>query len=104
MEESRYEKAKRRVDKVRKFYKHLTAYIIVNIFLVIINISNLDPGESYFEIENFLTLLLWGIGLAIHAFMVFGFHYIFGHDWEERRIQKFMENDKEGFENKKRWE
>ncbi len=101
---SKYERAKRRVNKIRRFYKHLTAYIVVNIFIVIINISGLDAGESYFEFKNFFTLTFWGIGIAIHAFMIFGLPYILGGDWEERKIQKFMESDQDGYNNVKRWE
>ncbi|NAS32850.1 histidine kinase [Flavobacteriaceae bacterium R38] len=100
----KYEKAKRRVNKIRRFYKHLTIYTIVNLFIVVVNISNLDQGESYFEIQNFFTLIFWGIGVLIHAFMVFGFPYLFGNDWEERKIQKYMENDQEGYKKVQRWE
>ena len=104
IESSKYERAKRRVNKIRRFYKHLTAYIVVNIFIVFTNISSLGVGESYFEFKNFFTLTFWGIGLAIHAFMVFGLPMILGYDWEERKIQKFMEKDKAEYKNVKRWE
>jgi hypothetical protein len=41
-----------------------------------------------------VTLFGWGIGLAFHAAKVFGFNPLFGKNWEERQIQKFIEKDK----------
>jgi hypothetical protein len=34
-------------------------------------------------------MLAWGIGVAAHAFQVFGI----GKDWEERQIQKYLEKE-----------
>jgi hypothetical protein len=35
-------------------------------------------------------LLAWGIGLAVHAFTVFGPSRIRGQDWEDRKIRERM--------------
>jgi len=40
------------------------------------------------------TAFFWGIGLAFHAYGVFGKHLLFSKDWEERKIKEFMEKDK----------
>ena len=93
-----YSRAKHKVDRIRGFYKHLTAYIIVNSLIYGINIiKNLNFGDSFSEIWfdiNFYGLwFFWGIGLACHAFSVFGTDHLFGKNWEENKIKKFMEED-----------
>ena len=101
----KYGQALRRVRRIKGFYKHLTVYVIINILIVILNISNLDSGESYFQAKNFFTLFFWGIGLFIHGFMVFGFNVLFGKNWEERKIKKFIEEDgMQNFEQTDKWE
>ena len=91
--EERYEDAQKRIKRLKGFYSHLFAYIMVNILIIVLNISNLEPGESYFKFENFFTAFFWGIGLVAHAVSVFGHHLIFGKKWEERKIKEFMEKE-----------
>lgn len=100
--EDRYYFAKRRVKRLKGFYSHLWVYIAVNIFLIVINSSNLQVGDSYFKIENFYTAIFWGIGLLAHAISVFGFHSLFGRAWEEKKLKEFM--DKEHQRQNQRWE
>lgn len=90
--------AKRRVDKLRGFYTHLAVYLVVNIvvsaFKIIRNIKN---GESFeeaiFDLSFSGIWLLWGVGLTIHAFTVFVLPLLIGHNWEEEKIKKFMEEE-----------
>ena len=89
-----YEMAVKRVKKLKGFYTHLLVYILVNLFICIINVRDLKPGESYFHWENFITAFFWGIGLAAHGFGVFVPEIIFGKDWEERKIKELMEKEK----------
>ena len=91
--EERYEDAQKRIKRLKGFYSHLGAYIMVNILIIVLNISNLEPGESYFKFENFFTAFFWGIGLVAHGVSVFGHHLIFGKKWEERKIKEFMEKE-----------
>ena len=92
-----YLKAKRQVDRLRGFYGHLFAYVAVNVLIVYYNYTHLKPGESYFQFQNFFTAIVWGIALAAHAGMVLlsGTNYV--QKWEERRIRKLMEKEKERF-------
>jgi len=94
-EEIKYEIARKRVKKIKGFYTHLVVYLIVNVFVVCLNIYNLKPGESYFKIENFFTAIFWGIGILIHGLSVFGLEVVFGSKWEERKIREIMEKDKQ---------
>ena len=90
----RYEVAVKRVKKLKGFYTHALVYGVINIMIVIINIQNLEPGESYFQFRNFMTAFFWGIGLLAHAMVIFIPYFILGKDWEERKIKELMEKDK----------
>lgn len=94
IEELQYQKALMRVKKIKGFYTHLVVYGVVNLMIVIVNIRDLDAGESYFKIENFFTAFFWGIGLLAHALSTFMPNFIFGRNWEEKKIKEFMEKEK----------
>ncbi len=98
-EQERYERAKNRVKKITGFYSHLLVYVVINLIVVVINIQQLDPGESYFQWRNFFTLIFWGIGLFAHGLSVFMPYLILGKNWEERKIKEFMEKER-----KNKWE
>ncbi|VAW22464.1 hypothetical protein MNBD_BACTEROID04-389, partial [hydrothermal vent metagenome] len=40
------------------------------------------------------TMIFWGIGLAFHAFSVFGMDFILGKKWEERKIEEIINRGK----------
>ena len=91
--------AKRRVEKLRAFYTHLGVYIVVNCLISAFKIfRNLRNGESFedafFDFSFSASWLFWGVGLAIHAFAVFGLPLILGNNWEEEKIKQYMEEDK----------
>ena len=89
-----YQIAQRKVHKIKRFYTHLLVYLIVNIFIIVQNIQNLDDGESIFRFSIFSTAFFWGIGLLAHALNVFSFNLFFNEKWEEKKIKEFMEKDK----------
>ncbi|MCK5401983.1 MAG: 2TM domain-containing protein [Flavobacteriaceae bacterium] len=97
-----YSRARYKVEKIKRFYKHLAAYIIVNSLIFGIKIiRNLTHGETFseafFDINFYGIWLFWGIGLVFHAFAVFGTDYFFGKNWEENKIKQFMEEDGHSF-------
>ncbi|MGB5236265.1 MAG: 2TM domain-containing protein [Flavobacteriaceae bacterium] len=87
--ESKYLRAKDRVESLKKFYSNLTSYIIVISILAGINYWTNQWRYMWFLWAAFG----WGIGLTFHAFKVFGLNPFFGSNWEERKIQEFMEED-----------
>ena len=89
----RLERAKHRVKKIKGFYSHLLVYVVINIMIVVINVQNLGPGESYFQYKNFFTLFFWGLGLTVHGLSVFLPNMILGKNWEERKIKEIMDRD-----------
>lgn len=99
-EMQRLEKARKKVQAILGFYKHLAAYLIVNLFLIALKWFSLDPGEEFFEFGTFSTAFFWGIGLLFHAVGVFGTNIFLGKNWEERKIQQYMEQE----ERRSKWE
>jgi hypothetical protein len=90
-EQHRYERARARVQAIKGFYVHASAFVVVNIALFALNV--LVGGGWWF----YWPLIGWGIGLGAHALGVFGFSGgggPLGRDWEERKISEMM--DKEG--------
>lgn len=92
-------RAKSHVEKLRRFYAHLTIYIVLNVIVSAFKIvRNLRNGETFNEAVFDLSFsgiwLIWGIVLAIHAFSVFGLPLILGDNWEEEKIKQYMDEDK----------
>jgi Na+/melibiose symporter-like transporter len=85
-EETKYQRARKRVEAIKGFYIHLGVYLVVNLFLFLLNIIT-SPDQLWF----YWVLLGWGIGIVAHAFFVFGFGRLFGADWEEKKIREIME-------------
>lgn len=94
IEQQRFERAQKRVKKISGFYKHLMVYVLVNLFLITLQFFNLGKGEKFFEFSTFSTAFFWGIGLAFHVISVFGKNIFLGSNWEEKKIQEFMEKEK----------
>ena len=96
LKESKYVRAKERVEELKKFYGNLSSYILVISLLAIINYWT--NGWSYMW---FLWAAFgWGIGLIFHAIGTFNLNPFFGKDWEERKIREIMDEE----ESKQRWE
>ncbi len=94
-EEIKYQEVVKRVKKIKGFYTHAAIYVVVNIMIVILNIQDLETGESYFKIENFITAFFWGLGLLTHALSVFLPNILLGSNWEEKKIKQLMDKDKQ---------
>jgi hypothetical protein len=102
-EEKNLERAKRRVHKIKRFYRHLLVYILVNLFLIITQYINLDNNEAFFQFSTFSTAFFWGIGLIFHAANVFAKNMFLGNNWEERKINEYMNQNQNQKQNSK-WE
>jgi hypothetical protein len=94
--EDAYIRAKKRVEAMVGFYWHLTAYIAVNVFLILLIALNSDEG--FFGFGPYATACFWGIGLFFHFIGVFGFNFFLGKNWEQRKINEFMENEQQRWE------
>ncbi|MGY0392806.1 2TM domain-containing protein [Bizionia sp. KMM 8389] len=82
--EEAYLRAKQQVEQIKGFYGNLISYSLVIPVLIFINY------RTYWGFQWFwFPMLGWGMGLAIHAFNVFGY----GKTWEERKIQEILNRD-----------
>ena len=87
-QDTKYKKAKAKVEALKGFYVHLGVYIIINLGLFIINMLA-SPGRLWF----FWPLIGWGIAIILHALRVFGPGRYLGADWEEEKIREIMEDE-----------
>ena len=74
--EKKYKLAKKRVEKLKGFYIHLTLYI-----------SRAGFPWALFPIVG------WGFGVMGHAAETFNYNPFFGKDWEARKIRELMDKD-----------
>ncbi|KRB57802.1 2TM domain-containing protein [Flavobacterium sp. Root186] len=93
-----YNNAYRRVKRLKGFYSHLRVYLIVNVIIIIANLNRDIFSENIHESglmdwQTYSTAFFWGIGLLAHAMSVFGRDLFFSADWEQKKIQKYMEKE-----------
>lgn len=81
-----YKKAKKRVEEIKGFYSNLISYCIVIPFLIFINLTTNSRNHWFW-----FPLLGWGIGVATHAFQVFGV----GESWQEKKIREIMNKNRD---------
>ena len=100
----KFKRAQKRVAGIKGFYNHLAVYIVVigALFILQGNFNFIVLSEEAMGNPDFTTWLdwnfygtpvLWGIGLAFHAIKVFGNFSFFGKEWEERKMQEYLNNE-----------
>ena len=93
-----FKKAEERVENLKKFYKHVITFILINLFLAFVwkfsfkifgdfVISNQFSDAGFTHIPIWF---IWGVFLAVDALKTFGFTSRFAKSWEERKVQEFM--------------
>lgn len=94
----KYNRAKRKLERIKKFYSHLTVFAIINITIIAFKVSDsLGSWKSFtaelFTINTLSTVAVWGSILCIHAFTVFILPTLLGYDWQERKIEQLMQEE-----------
>ena len=95
VQKQNYIKAKQRVEELKKFYKHLSFFIIINAFLIGRRIyKDIDGGdtmlEAFSELENYRIIFWWAVILVLHVLKIYGTSLFFSKDWEKQKIKKYM--------------
>ncbi len=80
-ENNAYFDAKQKVENLKEFYGSLISYCVIIPFLIFINLRY-SPNFQWF----WFPMFGWGFGLVMKALRVYGY----GKNWEERKIQEFM--------------
>ena len=105
-------KARKRVDNIKKFYKHLTVFIVINSVLLIAKFKLFDfftqqgvQDQGFYDWLNWNiigTPVVWGIGLLLHGIYVFrmnsrplkDFKPRFVKNWEMKKMEEFLREEK----------
>ena len=92
----KYLNTKKRVKQVKGFYIHALVFVLVNAFIIMMKVINGQhvAGEPQIKISQFLTIIIWGVGLVAHGLSVFLPNFILGKNWEEKKIRELMDKDK----------
>lgn len=94
--EIKYLQARKRVKQIKGFYIHLAVFIVANLFIIAMKIINGEhvAGEPQIKISQFASVILWGVGITVHGLSVFLPNFLFGNDWEERKIREIMHKNR----------
>lgn len=93
--EDKFIRAKKRVAELKSFYKHLVFYMVVNGFFICRRFyRDIYEGDTFTEaildFTNYRLFFWWGIILIFHAISTFNFDFLFGKNWEKRKIEEEM--------------
>jgi hypothetical protein len=75
----------RRVRSLKAFYSHLTAYILVNFVLFLIDQTTSGPAWFY------IPLIGWGLLLVLHALHAYEMLPWTTQDWEHRKVRELID-------------
>mgnify|MGYP000441077783 FL=1 len=89
IEDKRYLQAKEKVEAIKSFFGKLGAYLLVIPFLAWLNWRTTDFPWVIFPAIG------WGFGLVMHGMEAYGYNPLWGKRWEERKIRRLMEEDKD---------
>ena len=84
----KHDRAKAHVTELKEFYTHLITYVVMVPIFIIVNHYTTSFPWAIFPIAG------WGIGLLSHAIQTFGWNPLFNKDWEKRKIEELLRDDK----------
>jgi SNF family Na+-dependent transporter len=90
--QERYDRAFKKVKRIKRFYTHAILFVVINLIIIIINLNGTKHGITHYHI--FMPTFFWGLGLLAHGAAVFLPDIIMGASWEERKIRELMEKEK----------
>lgn len=98
IQQKKYIRAKKRIEDIKSFYKHLSFYLVVNLFFIGRRIyKDIQYGDSFIEaftdLDNYNFFFWWGVVLIFHAVGTFGIPNLFSKEWEDRKIKEYMNNN-----------
>jgi hypothetical protein len=81
-------RARRRLAAEKGFYVHLATYAVTIGALFLIDAVT---GSGWWF---FWAALGWGIAILVHALAAFGIGGFVGRDWERRRLQELIDEER----------
>jgi hypothetical protein len=83
-EDQRYELARKKVERKKKFYANLNIYLAFSIFFFLLNLFT-SPGRWWF----IFPVLGWGIGIVSDYIKIFGpIGFKTDEDWEKQALEE----------------
>ena len=79
--------AQARVRQLKYFYIHFGFYLLtmIAVLLLTLIVGNEDAA--------LLVAIIWGLAVAIHAFVVFGINGGIMRQWEQRQLNALMDDE-----------
>ena len=88
-QELAFQQAKDKVKALKSFYFSVIIYLFVNAGLIYIWYEFSGQGFQWF----WFPLLGWGLGLLFKGLAVYDANFIFGKNWEQRKLKTFMNKE-----------
>lgn len=88
---SSYQKAKQKVQELKSFYFSVMIYGIINAGLIYIWYAYSGTNFQWF----WFPVMGWGLGLMAKAFEIYEVNFIFGKQWEDRKLNQFIQKDRD---------
>jgi len=102
--ETKREQAKKRVEEIKGLLGHVKIFMVVNGLLFVLKkgwllplLPEWFPEESYYFDWVTANIIVWALILMVHTLYVFRHKFTFLRKWEERQIQKYMDEDDDTF-------
>ncbi|RNC89706.1 MAG: hypothetical protein ED555_09600 [Allomuricauda sp.] len=97
---TKYERAKKRVKQLKGFYDHLKVFLVINGLFYLFRSEWFQsllfdgfPLEPYFFDWIHANFFIWLAILVVHGLVVFAPKLQFFKGWEERQIKKYMDEE-----------
>ncbi len=92
--------AAKRVKKIKDFYIHAFIYVIGFSIYILKTYFGFPLNFIPLKYINGFVMIFWGFSFAAHAIGIFCTEILFGRKWENQKVKKMMEEEKE----KNKWE
>jgi hypothetical protein len=87
-EADRYYEAQKKVTEIKKFYQHLTVYLLCNPIVIVVNLMT-SPDYLW----CIYSVIGWAIPITLHGLKAFEFSPFYNKEWEERKIREILEKE-----------
>lgn len=85
--------AKKKVKNLKIFYIHLVGYVVLVVLLSYNLYIMSGPYKPFFQWFDICILVAWTLFIIMHGWNVFKGKMFFKKDWENKKIQEFMDTE-----------
>ncbi|WP_294821632.1 2TM domain-containing protein [uncultured Flavobacterium sp.] len=92
-EKASYDRAKKRIDTLKDFYRHILTFITVNVLTFLAGLAGFGLHPAVWANCLIGTLIVGSIILLAHVAVVFGPDLIYKKGWEQRKMHELIEKE-----------